>query len=76
MGRSQASGAVAVGATVTYAPKVYRRDDGSLSTGWTFRFAFTDSKGNALEDITEKTLTYDNILRYDGISVRVEAQKA
>lgn len=76
MGRSQASGAVAVGATVTYAPKVYRRDDGSLSTGWTFRFAFTDSKGNALDDITEKTLTYDNILRYDGISVRIEAQKA
>lgn len=46
MGRSQASGAVAVGATVTYAPKVYRRDDGSLSTGWTFRFAFTDSNLN------------------------------
>lgn len=76
MGRSQASGAVAVGTTVSYSPKVYSRADGKLSTGWTFRFYFSDSKGNVLSDITEKTLTYDNILKYDGISVRLEAIKA
>lgn len=76
MGRSQASGAVSVGSTVTYSPKVYSRADGKISTGWSFSFSFTDFKGNALNDITERMLTYDNILKYDGISVRLEAQKA
>lgn len=76
IGRSQASSAVAVGATVTYNPKVYDRATGNVSNGWAFKFTFTDTQGKVLPDITERNLTYDNINKYGGISVRLEAQKA
>lgn len=76
MGRSQSSNAVAVGGKVTYSPVVYDRSSGNPSSGWAFSFAFTDSKGNVLSDITEKNLTYDNISKYDGVSVRLEATKS
>ena len=35
----------------------------------------TDSEGNAVSDVTEKTLTYDNIKEHNGLAVRIEASK-
>jgi hypothetical protein len=74
-GCSNASGSVNVGETVQYNPKVYDRSNGEISTGWTFSYALTDHSGNVINDVTEKTLTYENILKYGGISVRIEASK-
>lgn len=75
-GRSIPTQSVSVGQTVTYSPKVYNRSTGELSTGWTFTYAFTDNSGNEITDLTEKTLTYDNILKYGGIATRIEAKKS
>ena len=76
IGRSIPTQGVNVGQTVTYNPKVYERSTGELSTGWTFIFSFTDNDGNTVTDVTEKTLTYDNITRHNGIAVRIEARKS
>lgn len=76
IGRSIPTQGVNVGQTVTYNPKVYERSTGELSTGWTFIFSFTDNDGNTVTDVTEKTLTYDNITKHNGIAVRIEARKS
>ena len=57
-------------------PKVYDRSDGSVSTGWTFDYMLTKrSDGSVISDINHTQLTYDNIERYGGINVRIEASK-
>ena len=76
IGRSIPTQGVNVGQTVTYNPNVYERSTGELSTGWTFIFSFTDNDGNTVTDVTEKTLTYDNITKHNGIAVRIEARKS
>lgn len=75
IGRSIPSQSVNVGQTVTYNPKVYERATGKLSEGWTFDFTFTDNDGNEISDLTEKTLTYDNIDKYKGVAVRIHAKR-
>ena len=75
IGRSLPSQSVKTGQTVTYNPKVYDRSTGELSTGWSFIFSFTDNAGNAVTDVTEKTLTYDNIEKHSGLAVRIEARR-
>lgn len=76
MGRSKATRDVGPGETVTYSPRVYDRSTGEVSTGWTFTFSFTDKDGNAITDLTEKTLTYDNIKKNGSVAVRCEARKS
>lgn len=75
-GRSIPTQSVAVGETVTYSPKVYDRSSGEISTGWTFSYSFVDNDGQEATGITEKNLTYDNLVKFGGIAVRIEAQKA
>lgn len=75
IGRSIPSQSVNVGQTVTYNPKVYERATGKLSEGWTFDFTFTDNDGNEITDLTEKTLTYDNIDKHKGVAVRIHAKR-
>lgn len=75
-GCSNQSDAVKVGETVTFDPKVYDRSTDELQTGWTFSYSLTTRKdGTLITDVTEKTLTYANIQRYGGISVRILASK-
>lgn len=74
-GCSNPSGSVSIGETVTYNPQVYERASGEVSSGWRFAYSFTDSEGNAVSDVTEKTLTYDNIKKHNGLAVRIEASK-
>lgn len=71
-----AGDAVAVGERAIFNPKVYDRSDGSVSTGWTFDYMLTKrSDGSVISDINHTQLTYDNIERYGGINVRIEASK-
>lgn len=76
VGRNIPSQAVNVGETVKYSPKVYDRSSGKESTGWTFTYSFTDNGGNAITDLTNDNLTYDNITKYGGVATRIEASKA
>lgn len=76
LGRSIPTQSVSPGQTVTYSPKVYDRSTGELSTGWTFSFSFTDNNGNEVTDVTERTLTYDNLAKHGGLAVRIEARRS
>lgn len=71
-----AGDAVMQGQKATFSPKVYNRADGSISTGWTFDYMLTSrSAGDVITDIDETKLTYENIDKYGGINVRIEATK-
>ena len=68
--------AVKVGETATFNPKVYDRSSGEISTGWTFTYTLLKrSDGSIITDISVNALTYENIERYGGINVRIEAFK-
>ncbi len=76
-GCSVTGDAVKKGETVTFSPKVYDRSSGEVSTGWTFSYTLTQrSDGSVITDVTVSALTYDNINRYGGINVRIEAIKS
>lgn len=74
-GCSHPSGGVQAGEKVTFSPKVYERSTWSLSTGWSFSYIFM-SEGVVINDVTASTLTYENISKYKGITVRIEASKS
>ena len=68
--------AVKPGETATFNPKVYDRSTGEVSTGWTFSYTLLRRvDGSVITDITVKSLTYENIDRYGGINVRIEARR-
>lgn len=75
-GRNIPSQSVSPGQTVTYNPKVYDRSTGQLSTGWTFYFTITNNSGKEVTDVNENNLTYDNINKYGGLAVRIEARRS
>lgn len=77
-GCSISGDAVRVGEKVTFSPKVYDRSSGDdvTSQGWTFSYTFLRRQDNqVISDINVNSLTYDNINKYGGISVRIEASK-
>ena len=66
--------AVKPGETATFNPNVYDRSSGEVSTGWTFIYTLLKrSDGSVITDINVNALTYENIDRYGGINVRIEA---
>ena len=68
--------AVKVGETATFNPKVYDRSSGEISAGWTFTYTLLKrSDGSVITDISVNALTYENIDRYGGVNVRIEAFK-
>lgn len=76
-GCSHPSGAMRKGETVSFDPKVYERSSGRESTGWSFAYEFVAAAdGKVCTDLTSRNLTFDNISRYGGIAVKIEATKA
>ena len=65
------------GETVTFNPKVLRRDNGQEETGFTFSYVLIKrSDSSVITNITVAQLTYDNISEKGGISVRINASRA
>lgn len=71
---------VETGETVTFSPKVMRREDGvdvTTSEGWTFAYTIINrSDASVITDFDVNSLTYENIKSKGGISVRIEASKS
>lgn len=74
---------VAQGQTVTFSPRVYERNyegediNVTASEGWTFEYTlYNSSDGSVIHDVTVNSLTYDNIDKKGGISVRIQANKS
>ena len=68
--------AVKVGEKATFNPKVYDRASGAVSTGWTFTYTLLKrSDGSVITGIGMNNLNYENIEKYGGINVRIEAIK-
>lgn len=76
-GCSHPSGGVRKGEKVTFAPAVYERSSGKESTGWAFSYdIMSATDGMPCEDLNATNLTYDNINKYGGVTVRIEASKS
>lgn len=76
-GCSHPSGAVKVNEKVTFAPAVYERSSGKESTGWAFKYEIVSATdGQPCSDLNNLNLTYQNINKYGGVTVRIEATKA
>lgn len=67
------------GERATFNPKVYERETGedvTASQGWTFAYTLIDRRDKSvITDFNVSSLTYDNIQKKGGISVRIEASR-
>ena len=73
------------GDTVTWNPKVYKRQNGpgeedvdvTVSEGWTVTFSLVSQKtGNAITVFDQTGITYDRLVEHGGIAVRVQASRS
>lgn len=73
------------GDTVTWNPKVYKRQNGpgeedvdvTVSEGWTVSFSLVSQKtGNAITVFDQTGITYDRLVEHGGIAVRVQASRS
>ncbi|MCH3994159.1 MAG: hypothetical protein LKE54_03740 [Prevotella sp.] len=75
-GCSVAGDSVREGEKVTFNPVVYDRSTGKPDTDtWTITYTLIAGDGSVIEDLDQTQINYDNILKYKGIKVRIEAKK-
>ena len=84
-GCSIAGDSVKRGDTVTFSPKVYKRQHGigeedidvTSSEGWTFTYTLVaQSTGNTITEINQTGITFDKLTQYGGIAVRIQASRS
>ena len=73
------------GDTVTFNPKVYKRQNGmneededvTTSEGWTFTYTLVAQKtGATISDFNQTGITFERLQTYGGIATRIQASRA
>lgn len=72
------------GEQVTWNPKVYKRHNGpgeededvTTSEGWTFTYTLVSQKtGATITEINQNGITFDKLIQYGGIAIRLQASR-